>query len=652
MMNRLRHSLLTRFSLVSFAICALIALTFGWTLQGRLITDMLSNQAQESGTVVDALLWRHLTAQVLARPVTPAAKRNLAGLVAVVKQSENGVVRIKIWNTRGIVYYSDDPRIVGRRFPVDDDLAAALHGRTVANVSSVNQPENVDERRFGPQLLQTYVPIWQGPRHTGRVIGAYEIYHNMAMVEPKLHSIRKFVIFGVGGAFLVLYLSLFTIVRGASRQLSKQARENEAKADRLRIFNDLTRSISANSDLDSICGSALIGLERIVPGRRLAVAVKPAGHEICLHSAGSDVTEPGASALLERMRTVPAAVELAPCCDCPEDSESGCSCYSGGSYAVLPVRLRGQTMGFVAVGNMDASGGERLPEEQITALNELALQLAAAVDNAQLMDQAAEATALREVDRLKDEFISVVSHELRRPLSSIKGYAATLLLDNNWDEATRRDLIQVIDEESDRLSALVEDLLDLSRLGTGMLTLNREPVLLPRVAAAVCERVSAHPDLAPHTYTVAFADGLPPVDADSARISQVLVNLVENAAKYSPTGTTVTVSGRLLESGDQVEVTVADDGIGIASEDLEHVFDRFYRVDNSLSRRSQGTGLGLAICKGIVQAHGGRIRAESSGRGTAIRFTLPVSPVEAPYPDRVGAVTEGLPGAATRRRTV
>ena len=217
----------------------------------------------------------------------------------------------------------------------------------------------------------------------------------------------------------------------------------------------------------------------------------------------------------------------------------------------------------------------------------------------------------------------MVSHELRRPLASIKGYAATLLLDDTWDQPTRRDFLQVIDEESDRLSELVENLLDLSRLGSGMLTLSREPILLPKLAESACDLIASQPHLEGHTFTLDFPEPFPIVDGDPVRIRQVLLNLVENAVKYSDPGTAVKVSGRVhLDTGD-IEIAVSDRGVRLDPKDRVRIFDRFYRVDNTLARRSQGTGLGLAICKGVVEAHGGAIWADSDGAGTSIRFTLP-----------------------------
>jgi len=236
--------------------------------------------------------------------------------------------------------------------------------------------------------------------------------------------------------------------------------------------------------------------------------------------------------------------------------------------------------------------------------------------------QAREVETLRQVDRLKDEFVGGISHELRRPLASIKGYTASLLLpDARWDAAEQREFLKVIDEEADHLAALIDNLLDLARLGAGSLRLTREPLHLPALAAQVVRRVRSQAQLPPHPYELRFPSRFPAVDGDGARIMQVLLNLLENAAKYAPAGTPIVVEGRA--EGGMVTISVRDRGAGLTSEQATHVFDKFYRVDAGLTRGTEGTGLGLAICRGVVEAHGGRIAVDASpGLGCTFTVTL------------------------------
>lgn len=232
-----------------------------------------------------------------------------------------------------------------------------------------------------------------------------------------------------------------------------------------------------------------------------------------------------------------------------------------------------------------------------------------------------DVTRERELDRMKDEIISVVNHELRTPLASLVGFAE-LLLARDFPEEQRRRFLSAMVQEGLRLSALVDDLLDLQRLGGG-----GEPFAFeacdPR---ALLERAAASlgPDPACPIEIEAPAD-LPPVRADASRIQQVLTNLLGNARKYSPDGGAIALSARAL--GDSVEIAVTDQGIGIPPEALPRLFEKFYRVRQVNERGISGSGLGLAIVKQIVEAHGGRVRAESAGPGHGARlsFTLPVA---------------------------
>ncbi|MGI8553846.1 MAG: ATP-binding protein [Dehalococcoidia bacterium] len=225
----------------------------------------------------------------------------------------------------------------------------------------------------------------------------------------------------------------------------------------------------------------------------------------------------------------------------------------------------------------------------------------------------------RETDELKQALLSTVSHELRTPLTTIKGYARTLLIED-WDRETRNEFLRIIDEEADHLSELVDNLLDLSKLEAGVLQIHREPVLLGPLLQRVVQR--RRETSRQHQYQIDCAEDLPLVLGDPRRLEQVVENLLENARKYSEGGS---ISIAAHQADDHVEVTVSDQGQGIPSELVERVFERFYRIDNSLSRGTGGTGLGLSICRGLVEAHGGHIRiTQTSPQGTSIAFTLPV----------------------------
>ncbi len=230
-------------------------------------------------------------------------------------------------------------------------------------------------------------------------------------------------------------------------------------------------------------------------------------------------------------------------------------------------------------------------------------------------------TRFREADELKNTFISIISHELKTPVALIKGYAGTLSREDTlWEPQTVRESATIIEEEADRLTHLIDNLLDASRLQAGGLKLNRISVSIDALAARQVELLRTQ--TSEHTLTTDFPSPFPSVQADPARIEQVLNNLIGNAIKYSPQGGSIRVSGKATP--DAVEITVSDDGIGIPIEDQTRIFERFYRADDALSRRTQGSGLGLYIAKAVVEAHGGRIWVNSApGRGTAMTFSLP-----------------------------
>ena len=228
-------------------------------------------------------------------------------------------------------------------------------------------------------------------------------------------------------------------------------------------------------------------------------------------------------------------------------------------------------------------------------------------------------THFRNADEVKSTFISVVSHELRTPVALIKGYASTLRRDDaKWDKRTISDSLQVIEEEADRLAKMIDDLLDASRLQAGGLSLNLADVALPSLASRVIERFAVQSSK--HQLVADFPEKFPVILADETRIEQVLANLVSNSLKYAPQGE-IKISGQVRP--EQVIVCVSDQGAGIEAKDLPHIFDRFYRSTNAV-KQTKGAGLGLYLARAIVEAHGGRIWADSSaGTGAKICFSLP-----------------------------
>lgn len=232
-------------------------------------------------------------------------------------------------------------------------------------------------------------------------------------------------------------------------------------------------------------------------------------------------------------------------------------------------------------------------------------------------------TRFREAERMKSTFISIISHELKTPVSLIKGYAGTLRReDAHWDEETLRQSLAIIEEESDRLNELIDNLLDASRLQAGKFEIKKEEIRLDHLAERVVEKFRLQTDQ--HSLVTKFPPDFPPVQADYERMEQVFNNLISNALKYSPQGGTILVQG--WEEGDWVYVAVSDEGIGIPKHEQERVFDPFYRAEDAMTSKTKGTGLGLYLVQAIIEAHGGKIWVESEeGHGATFILALPRS---------------------------
>ncbi|MCX7911682.1 MAG: PAS domain S-box protein [Dehalococcoidales bacterium] len=231
---------------------------------------------------------------------------------------------------------------------------------------------------------------------------------------------------------------------------------------------------------------------------------------------------------------------------------------------------------------------------------------------------------MRQIERMKAEFLSNVSHELRTPLQSISGFTKLLLNGQVPDAATQKEFLQIIDEETDHLGNLINSLLDLSRLESGRFQINKRPVPIRNTITSAIKSFHSLAHDKNITIVEDIPEDLPEMEVDDGRIRQVMMNLISNAIKYSDPGGSVTIRVRKLEN--DLLVQVIDQGIGIPPQAMEHLFERFYRVENQQSQARSGTGLGLYITKQIIDAHGGRIWVESKvNKGSTFSFTLPMN---------------------------
>jgi K+-sensing histidine kinase KdpD len=228
-------------------------------------------------------------------------------------------------------------------------------------------------------------------------------------------------------------------------------------------------------------------------------------------------------------------------------------------------------------------------------------------------------TRFRQADELKSEFVSIISHELKTPVALIKGYVSTLRRDDvEWDCNVMDSSLQVIEEEADRLTGLIENLLEATRLQMNGMQLKKADISFYKLADRLAERFQVQTE--DHQIINDIPHDFPIVMADETRIEQVLSNLISNAIKYAPGGD-IRISGQTLP--DQVVICVLDEGPGIATGDLPHIFDRFYRAQEA-SRKTKGAGLGLYLARAIIEAHGGRMWADTkTDQGARVCFSLP-----------------------------
>src|SRR5882724_8836403 len=304
------------------------------------------------------------------------------------------------------------------------------------------------------------------------------------------------------------------------------------------------------------------------------------------------------------------------------------------SLMLVPLRARGRTLGVVSFAL--ANGKRRYTLADLALAEDLAQRAALAADNARLYREAQDAS------RAKDEFLAVLSHELRTPLTPVLGWVRMLRSGTLAPEAAERALDTV--ERNTRLQAqLVEDLLDVSRIIAGKLSLNLRPVALGPIVDMVIEGAAASTLAKSIIVSRQVEPDLPRIEADANRLQQVVANLLSNAVKFTPAGGRVEVG--VARAGDDLRLTVADTGDGLAPEVAPHIFDRFRQADSTITRQYGGLGLGLSIVRHIVEGHGGTVQATSEGPGHGTTFTVTL-PIGGPLSDApIGAARTPSPAA-------
>jgi PAS domain S-box-containing protein len=306
------------------------------------------------------------------------------------------------------------------------------------------------------------------------------------------------------------------------------------------------------------------------------------------------------------------------------------------SLLVLPLRTRREMIGALVIAANDPD--RAMTDDKLPLAEVLSERAALAIENAKLYTEQVEARRkVEDLSRLKDEFLSIASHELRTPVTSIKGYTQLAkMLIKEGDLNTSEEYLDIALDQIDRMSRLILELLDVSRIETGRLEIRKEGIGWPQFVRDVVHR--HHTTVSDRRFQVSVPDESKIVTGDRDRLEQVLGNLLENAVKYSPDGSDVTVT--VEDRGDSLVTAVCDRGIGIPADELAQVFERFHRGRQVSSTNYGGLGLGLYITKQIIERHGGSIWVESKeGHGTTFYFSLPVAEVPALPPAQVAAQT-------------
>ncbi|MBU1726009.1 MAG: GAF domain-containing sensor histidine kinase [Candidatus Omnitrophica bacterium] len=326
----------------------------------------------------------------------------------------------------------------------------------------------------------------------------------------------------------------------------------------------------------------------------------------------------------------------------PQLKEKICRVFDVYSFVITPILPKEANKGFLFVGTKNAGTFISAGDEELIAI--LANQLGQAMDNAKLFENTWRAQqdlenkvtertneltlALNEVkniSRRKTNFISSVSHELRTPLTSIKGYASILLAGKLGEVPQEvHERLEKINKHSDELVHMVNDLLDIARIESGKVIMNKESVDLKQISEEVSDLMSVQLKEKGILFSSNIAQEAKDVFADRGQIARVFINLIGNASKFTPSGGKISVNIRKLYNFAQIDIS--DTGCGISQEAQEKIFEEFYRVDNAVNQQVKGTGLGLSLVKHIIEAHGGKIWIKSEpGAGSTFSFTIPLA---------------------------
>lgn len=414
--------------------------------------------------------------------------------------------------------------------------------------------------------------------------------------------------------YIITFIGLLIVglmISNAAALLRNQIDALRHREQQTQVLNNLGRELTAAITLDQVLETILRNMSDMF-NRETAILLPKNGHLVVQAST------PGFTLSESEVAVADWAFKHG------KETGRGTDTLPAAAIRYFPLITAHETVG--VLGNKPQEPQTYLTGDQRILMEGIVNLAAIAIERASFAEKAAQAETLRNTEKLQTALLNSISHELRTPLATVTGVLSSLAESeiqppqHQLDAATRLELIHSATRQADRLNHLVGNLLDMTRLEAGAMRLNSEPADVQDLVATVTGLMADA--LAQHPLFINVPDELPEVNADAVLIGQVLTNLLDNAVKYSKPGDPIKVSAS--GTGKEVEIAVKDCGVGIPEGDLEHVFDKFYRVQRQDA--IAGTGLGLSICKGIVEAHGGKIwAANNPDKGVTITFTLPVA---------------------------